>query len=135
MISHLPAMALWILAGFFVYKVAVIGSIFGIIRFITSHLFDWLKLIITTRRYKQIENILEGMCTDGQVERLLAEIYRLRGKGVGIRSNYIHSKSVDWLREAIDMKIESEMKQKESYKALFNQTGHQRPDNDPNECI
>lgn len=109
MVAHLPAMALWVLVGFFVYKVAIIGSVYGVIRFVAGRLFDWLQAKKTRKvEYKEIRPMLEGMCIKAETERLIAQLHRLRGKGLSIASEYIHSSSVDWLREAIDDKIEKD---------------------------
>ena len=103
MVAHLPQMALWVIAFFFVYKVTVIGSIYGVIRFVTSSLFSWL----TSKKvdYKEIRPMLDGICISGTVNGLMTQLHRVKGKGTGINSDYIHKQSVDWLREAIDAKI------------------------------
>jgi hypothetical protein len=109
MVSNLPAMALWVLTGFFAYKVVVVGSIYGVIRFVGGRLFDWLQEKKAREvEYKEIRPMLDGMCIRAEIDRLIAQIHRLRGRGVNISSEYIHTQSVDWLRDAIDKKIESE---------------------------
>lgn len=108
MFAHLPSTALWVIAFFFVYKITVIGSIYGVIRFVAEKLFDWLKA--RKVEYKEIRPMLEGVCIKAEIDRVIAQLHRLRGKGVNIRTEYIHSQSVDWLREAIDAKIEAEQK-------------------------
>jgi len=113
MVSHLPAMAMWVLVGFFAYKVCIIGSIYGVIRFVAGRLFNWLEAQKTRPvEYKEIRPMLDGMCIKAETERLIAQLHRLRGRGVSIQSEYIHAASVDWLRQAIDAKIESENAQK-----------------------
>lgn len=109
MVANLPSMALWVIAFFFIYKVVVIGSIYGVIRFVAERLFNWL----TSRKieYKEIRPMLDGMCIKAETERLIGQISRLKGRGINIDSEYIHGQSVDWLREAIDAKIESEKQQ------------------------
>lgn len=106
MVSNLPAMALWVLVGYFVYKLAVVGSIYGVIRYVAGCLFDWLKF--RKVEYKEIRPMLDGMCIKTETDRLIAQLNRLRGRGINIQSDYIHTQSVDWLRDAIDKKIESE---------------------------
>lgn len=108
MVAHLPAMALWVLVGFFAYKVVVVGSIYGVIRFVTARLFDWLQAKKVEIEHKEIRPMLDGMCVRAQTDRLIAQICRLKGKGVRIETDYIHNESVEWLRSAIDMKIASE---------------------------
>ena len=42
LLNNLPHLALWVAAGFWAYKVIVIGSIYGLIRFAIDKLHDWL---------------------------------------------------------------------------------------------
>lgn len=109
MVAHLPAMALWVLVGFFAYKVAIIGSIYGVIRFVAGRLFDWLQQEKAREvEYKEIRPMLDGMCIKAETDRLIAQLNRVRGRGLSIGSEYIHGASVDWLRDAIDKKIEAD---------------------------
>ena len=107
MVANLPSVALWVLAGFWAYKVVVIGSVYGVIRLGINKLHSWL----TTPKHKlqqiDIEATLHGKCItmDGTHGRLIAQIERLRGMTTGIPS-YIHSSDVDWFRSAIDEKID-----------------------------
>lgn len=110
MVASLPAMALWVIAFFFIYKVVVVGSIYGVIRFVADKLFEWLRQ--RKVEYKEIRPMLDGMCIIGETERLIGQLHRIRGKGVKIHTEYIHSQSIDWLREAIDEKIERDTKEK-----------------------
>lgn len=108
MLTNLPTLSVWVLAGYLVYRLAVIGSIYGLIHFSVGRLFDWLA----TRKvdYKDIRPMIDGICVRAQTDRLVAQLHRIRGKGVSIPSEYIHEASVDWLREAIDDKIEKDLK-------------------------
>ena len=106
MVANLPAMAMWVLLGFFAYKVIVVGSIYGVIRYTVEKLHSYL----VTRKveYKEIRPLLDGMCIRTQTDHLISQIRRIRGRGVNIDSEYIHEQSVEWLREAIDAKIEAD---------------------------
>jgi protein gp37 len=74
----------------------------------TPHL-DWLQQRKAREvEYKEIRPMLDGICVRDQSDRLIAQIHRIRGRGVSIQTDYIHSQSVDWLREAIDLKLEQE---------------------------
>lgn len=109
MVAELPAMAVWVLVGFFAYKVVIIGSVYGVIRFVAGRLFDWLQQRKAREvEYKEIRPMLDGMCIKAETDALIAQLHRIRGKGLSIQSEYIHAQSVHWLREAIDQKIESE---------------------------
>ena len=108
MVGHLPQTALWVLLGYLVYKLAVVGSIYGVIRYVTSQVFSWLSL--KKVEYKEIRPMLDGMCIKGETESLSAQLNRLRGRGLNIQSEYIHRQSVNWLRQAIDAKIADDNK-------------------------
>lgn len=105
MISKLPTMALWVLIGFWAYKVIIVGSIYGVIRFVVDKLHNFLVTRKTEYKNVEIRAMLDGMCISGQLAPLIYQINRLRGKDVGIDTSYIHSASVNWLRDAIDDKI------------------------------
>ena len=114
MVRDLPQMALWVIAFFFVYKVAVIGSIYGVIRLAIVKWHSWKTTPKHALETKEIRPMLDGMCIRGELNSLIGQLHRLRGRGIGISSEYIHRQSVDWLREAIDDRIakDEEAKQK-----------------------
>lgn len=111
LVSELPAMAIWVLVGFYAYKVIIVGSIYGVIRFGIDRLHSWL----TTPKHRlervDISGVLNGttITNDGSHEALIAQLNRIRGKGLGINSTFIHHRSVEWLREAIDAKEKSDI--------------------------
>lgn len=106
LVAGLPNAALWVIAALFAYKVVVVGSIYGVIRFSVERLYLWA---ITPREKIHTVNILgkiNDMCItlDGSHDRLLEQLYRLRGKGTTGKTPYIHGCSVDWLTAAISEK-------------------------------
>jgi hypothetical protein len=103
MVAGLPHMALWVIAAFWAYKVVVVGSLYGVIRLAINKTHSWL---VTPRiELRELRPVLDGITIRAELNSLVAQIHRLRGKGVSIESEYIHSQSVDWLRDAIDDKI------------------------------
>lgn len=42
LVADLPQMALWVLAGFFVYKITVVGSIYGVARLLITKIHCWI---------------------------------------------------------------------------------------------
>jgi hypothetical protein len=117
MVTDLPSMALWVIAFFFIYKIAIIGSVYGVIRFVAGSLFDWLRAKKAAPvEYKEIRPMIDGICitSDGTTESLIAQLHRLRGRNLSIKSEYIHRCSVDWLREAIDEKIAKDQANKKA---------------------
>lgn len=114
MVAGLPNVALWVIACVFAYKVSVVGSIYGVIRFTVDRLYKWLVTEKTKParevEYKEIRPMLDGMCIKTETDKLIAQLHRLRGKGCGIETEYIHFQSVEWLRKAIDAQIEADAK-------------------------
>lgn len=98
LVSNLPAMAVWVLVGFYAYKVIVIGSIYGLIRFTILKTHDWL---VTP---KQVDFKMNGLPISEAVSlSLAAQISRIATGG------YIHASDVAKLARAIDlMKAEKE---------------------------
>ena len=102
MISKLPQTALWVLVGFWTYKVVVIGSIYGVIRFAIEKAHSWA----TTPKESliKVRPMLERITITGNLDQLIGQISRICGKGTSIGSTYIHDRSIQWLKEAIDEK-------------------------------
>lgn len=111
MVAKLPQTALWVLIGFWAYKVMIIGSVYGVIRFVVSKTHDYLvrrKVIPPEVKQIEVRAMLDGLCIGSAVDPLMAQLRRLAGRNVGIKSEYIHNQSVEWLRDAIDEKLERE---------------------------
>lgn len=103
MVAKLPNTALWVLLGYLVYKLAIVGSWYGLARFFIDKLHSWL-----TKRDVDVRLLLDGQTITGAKEGLLAQLERVRQ--VGYSTGYIHKSHIDWLREAIDDKLEKEKK-------------------------
>jgi hypothetical protein len=108
MVSDLPTMAIWVLIGFFVYKVVIVGSTYGVLRLAIIKAHSWL----TTPRTRQVmaEAELNGhtITIDNTWTHLKEQILRLKGIRTKIDSPYIHTNDVIWLKEAIDEKLARE---------------------------
>lgn len=106
MVAKLPAMALWVLVGFWAYKVIVVGSVYGVIRLAINKLHSAL-----TKQDVQVRLMLDGECISGTKEGLMAQLGRIKTRKEGAWcSSYIHQSDVDWLREAISEKLERDGK-------------------------
>ena len=91
MVNDLPALATWVLVGYLIYKITVIGSIYGVIRLLIVKLHD----VLTDR--KAIVKPGEIPCIDDMVHAaLIAQIHRLK------TTRYIHSSDVQKPANAID---------------------------------
>jgi len=109
MVAKLPQTALWVLIGFWAYKVMIVGSIYGVIRFVVSKVHDYLvqrKVIPPEVKQIEVRVLVDGICIANAVDPLIAQLRRLVGMRTGIKSDYVHQASVDWLREAIDEKLD-----------------------------
>lgn len=101
LVSKLPAMAIWVLVAFWCYKVIVIGSIYGLIRFGIEHLYLWL--IKPKCEMIDFRVVLDGQTVGNALEPLIAQIRRISGYGDGIgKGPYVHTNGVDILREALN---------------------------------
>ena len=91
MVNDLPTLATWVLVGYLIYKITIIGSIYGVIRLLIVKLHD----VLITR--KAVVKPGEIPCIDDTVHAaLIMQISRL-AEGV-----YIYSSGVQELAKAID---------------------------------
>lgn len=107
MVAHLPQMALWVIAAYFIYKLSVIGSVYATIRFVVAKTHDWLVAKKGATHIVQVGDI-KAECIKECYPFLLAQLARLK-KATGI---YIHRSDVEWLKDAIDMKEAADQQQK-----------------------
>ena len=93
MVASLPSLAVWFLVAFYVYKVAVIGSIYGVIRFCVSKFVEWKTMPPAPKQFT-----LNGLTINENVSNLLlGQVSRL------VSTSYIHSGDVAKLKAAIDV--------------------------------
>ena len=91
MVNDLPALATWVLIGYLIYKITVIGSIYGVIRLLIVKLHD----VLMDR--KAVVKPGEIPCIDETVHAaLIIQCNRLK------TTRYIHSGDVQKLANAID---------------------------------
>ena len=94
MVANLPTLAVWVLVGYLVYKVAVVGSMYGVIRLLIIKAHD----AMSKPRQVQVDFMVGTTSIDSVTAAgLRAQIMRLSSTG-----NYIHSSDVEKLRKAID---------------------------------
>ena len=94
MVANLPTLAVWVLVGYLAYKVAVVGSIYGVIRLLIVKFHDWATKPKTVALKLGARPIDESTA-----EALNAQIARLCDSG------YCHMSDVQKLREALDWKL------------------------------
>lgn len=118
MVASLPTLAVWVIVAFYVYKISIIGSIYGCIRFGMNKLHDWAitrKTVAPITQEINFEDKLHGICisSDSTINMLMQQIQRLKGIGGFSRAMFIHLDDVNWLRDAINEKLEKEKEAKE----------------------
>jgi hypothetical protein len=97
MVKDLPAMALWVLAGFWAYKVIVIGSIYGVIKFVVSKFIEWRTYTPPAAPVVPKEFTIGKTTINEEVAMaLMGQIQRLN------RAGYIHMSDVAKLSKALD---------------------------------
>ncbi len=125
MVADLPNTAIWVLLGYFTYKVFVVGSVYGVIRYgITA-----LQTMITTAKkentvqakekteqikegkkitIKDVE--IDGMCisSDGTYDLVIRCLRKVKNHVKTAGGRYIHMEGAEWLYTAIREKIERE---------------------------
>lgn len=95
-VAGLPHMAIWALVVIYGYKVAVIGSIYGVIRFVVMKMHDVMVFRKTPPPVAPIDGrvVVDGICIGDSKEQLLMQLHRIAGRRVGIKSQYIHKSSI-----------------------------------------
>ena len=116
MVATLPGMALWVIGGYFVYKIIIVGSIFGVIKLGINRLHGVLtktkEADIITNEYRWMGTSKITISGDGSKQLIENCLKRVAGKRTGINSPYIHLESAEWLEEAINEKEQRENKAK-----------------------
>lgn len=92
MIAGLPQMALWVLAGFWAYKVIIIGSVYGVIRLGINKGYD----AITAPRKYDFYGIITG---ESVKQALIAQMHRVQSLN---HRSYFDHEHVEIMREALD---------------------------------
>lgn len=115
-VANLPHIMVWVLCGYLVYKIAVIGSIYGLIRFGIEKLHS----AYIERKKPQIAPAEIGLLLDGvpfdsasTKSALLTQLHRLQfiGNANEAPSYSIHKEyGVKKLRDAIDIMCERDAK-------------------------
>jgi hypothetical protein len=110
LVKDLPDLALWIIGIYFFFKLAVVGSFYQLTALSINKLHD----VIMAKKIEPpvvVEHIdkIDSMVMKHCASDLLKQIKRLPGIALSTETlNYIHSSDVEWLKEAIDEKLERE---------------------------
>lgn len=91
-IAGLPTLTIWILTGYLIYKLAVVGSMYGVIRYGIQKFVEWRTSPVTLQ-FKVGTKIID----EATAEQLQVQISRIASY-----SGYIHSSDVTKMRNALD---------------------------------
>lgn len=113
MVSNLPQLAVWVLIGYLVYKITIVGSIYALVRFVVQRVYDAWRDKHTAP--VDVRMLLDGVEFDSTASRneLIKQLTRLKYVSditTKYPSRLIHGiYGVKDLRECID-KIEQDSK-------------------------
>ena len=98
LVGQLPTMTLWVLAGFWAYKVIVVGSIYGLIKFCVEKAYSYA--IKPKTDFVQIEYKFRNavMASPAVLDGFILEIVGL------VNHSALDQEHVLWLRDAIAVK-------------------------------
>jgi hypothetical protein len=106
-IAGLPHLALYAMIGFLLYKLAVIGSVYGVIKMAIDRWHSWAtheKVITTVMNFKSVYVIF-----DDALEACLLSVCHRPGRSER-KDTWLYSGDMQWLKEAIDEKKAREVK-------------------------
>ena len=92
MVRNLPALAIWVLAGYLVYKLVVLGSIYGVLRLLIVKAHDFLTGPKQMKLGRKSIDTETASALNEQLDRIGS-------------MHYIHMSDVKTLREALDAKM------------------------------
>lgn len=107
-IAGLPTLTVWILVGYLVYKLAVIGSVYGVVRYGIEKFVEW-RITPQTLQFKIGAKLID----ESIAEQLQVQIARL---STNSSYSYIHSSDVTKLRQALDKIDQEEYEKKQKLK-------------------
>lgn len=108
-IAGLPTLATWVIMGYMMYKLAIVGSIYATIRFICVKFVEWR---IAPKVFTfSIEEAAEGfkLLSDSRTGLLnVLKLMQSRSRKYYNSSEYIHDSDIEWLRAAVSEKLKRE---------------------------
>lgn len=99
-IAGLPTITVWILVGYLVYKLAIVGSVYGTIRYGIYQFVQW-RTVAVSRPFRMGSRLID----EAVAESLQVQIARLTSS-----TGYIHGSDVVRLKQAIDALLAKEEK-------------------------
>ena len=129
LLKLIPETAIWIVAGLLLYKVVIVGSVFGVARLLIIKFHDWGVRPKTVKHTLSLQTVERDLITCDQTPREFFNFIRsLKGLHPSTRNLYstttprsherhgaghIHSCDLRWALEAIEMRKQSELQEKQ----------------------
>jgi hypothetical protein len=109
-VERLPGMVLWILGGYLVYKLVIVGSWVALFRLVVNKVHDFFTKPRTITREVCLSNRFITM--DGTYTKFLDIIALTHGRrskpNPAHKGDYLHRDDVEWMRQAIVEKMTRE---------------------------
>lgn len=110
-IAGLPHLAIWAIAIFYGYKVAVVGSIYGVIRFVATKCADVMTKRAEREHVVKVAHLQETFVNQATAESMDALLREVRAASHKYgRSDYVHTHMIDVLRDAYRASLEGDKK-------------------------
>lgn len=97
-VAGLPTMTLWVLVGYLIYKLAVIGSVYGTIRFGIEKFVEWRTTPPPEQVVRKEYTMRHVAINDNVCDLLERQVLRLRKQNL----SYLHDDDVRQLQEILD---------------------------------
>jgi hypothetical protein len=110
-VKDAPDLAIWVIAIIFAYKTFIVGSIYATIRYVMDKIHKVLIAKKTEVVEVDVRGKLDGFTITSCLDGLIVQIKRIAGIA-SIDSHYIHQRDIEWLKAAIDEKIERDKLEK-----------------------
>ena len=112
-LKALPEMAIWVLLMILVYKITIIGSIFGLIRFCGIKIHDAVIAVISLKKEKQdaainVRGEIDKFLITDAWPLLKSQLERLVNSDGRLASSYIHRSDIKFLKDALDAQFDKE---------------------------
>ncbi len=101
-LAKMPTLAIWVVAMYFAFKIAVIGSVYGVIRYVAMQVHDWaVKKKEPDVKIQQHNIVLEGKLITSLREDP-EELHRLFRRLPARDLDYIFNTDIKMVHKALD---------------------------------
>ena len=97
-VAGLPTITLWVLVGYLIYKLAVIGSVYGVIRYAIEKFVEWRTAPPPEQVIRKEYTMRHVAINDNVCDLLERQVLRLRKQNL----SYLHDDDVMQLQKILD---------------------------------